>query len=175
MYSIRPAGLNEFSLLPAIEAESDRAFATLEVPLRRAALPPPSSVGDYAQAFHIMVAGRPPVGFVRLEIVDGQAHLEQLSVCPSVAGRGIGRSLVEAAKAWARESGFAAMTLCTFADVPFNAPFYADCGFVEVTRPGPGLARLREHERKLGLDALGRRIAMRVPLNPAPVGGNSNG
>ncbi len=56
------------------------------------------------------------------------------------------------------------MTLCTFADVPFNAPFYASCGFEESTRPGQSLAALRIHEAQLGLDDLGRRIVMRIRL-----------
>ncbi|WP_125613508.1 GNAT family N-acetyltransferase [Specibacter cremeus] len=165
MFDIRPAGINEFSLLPLLEAEADAVFATPGSTIDPARLPPPASVAEYAGAFHIMVAGRPPVGFVRLEIVDGLAHLEQLAVSPDVGRRGIGRSLVDAAKAWARESGFTAMTLCTFADVPFNAPFYASCGFSQVALLTPGLARLRRIETELGLDALGRRVVMRAELS----------
>jgi hypothetical protein len=56
------------------------------------------------------------------------------------------------------------MTLCTFADVPFNAPFYASCGFAEYSKPGQALAALRIHEAQLGLDDLGRRIVMRIRL-----------
>ncbi|WP_287928634.1 GNAT family N-acetyltransferase [Arthrobacter sp.] len=169
MLEIRPAALSEFSLLPALEADADQAFATLDPPFPFGDFPPPGTAASYAGAFHIMVAGRPPVGFARLEIVDGQAHLGQLAVSPEHARRGIGRALVMAAKAWALEVGFHTMTLCTFADVPFNGPFYASCGFVEM--PGgperqlpPGLAALRREEVRLGLDALGRRIAMCADL-----------
>lgn len=164
MFEIRPAALNEFSLLTSLEEEADKAFATVDPPLDVASFPPAGTVDDFAAAFHIMVAGRPPVGFVRMEIVDGTAHLEQLAVSPEYGRQGIGRSLVEAAKAWARESGFHAMTLCTFAGVPFNGPFYASCGFAEITLLTPGLQRLRRIERKLGLDAVGRRIVMRAEL-----------
>jgi GNAT superfamily N-acetyltransferase len=166
MLEIRPAALSEFSLLPDIEAEADLIFASMDPPVAPADFPPPGTVEEFAGAFHIMVAGRPPVAFVRLEIVDGAAHLEQLAVHPDHGGRGIGRALVTAAKSWAQESGFQAMTLCTFADVPFNGPFYASCGFIEVpdAELTAGLAMLRQREVRLGLDALGRRIAMRTSL-----------
>ncbi|POH59727.1 GNAT family N-acetyltransferase [Arthrobacter glacialis] len=167
MFEIRPAALSEFALLPSIEAEADTAFEALDPPMSIANFPPPGTAADFAAAFHIMVAGRPPAGFVRLEIVDGLAHLEQLAVTPEYGRQGIGRSLVAAAKAWAQEAGFSAMTLCTFADVPFNGPFYASCGFTEIPADHwtPGLAAAREHESQLGLDALGRRIVMKIALN----------
>lgn len=166
MLEIRPAGLNEFSLLPALEADADAVFASLDPPFPHGDFPPPGTASSYAEAFHIMVAGRPPVGFARLEIVDGQAHLAQLAVSPDQGGRGIGRALVTAAKAWALEAGFHTMTLCTFAEVPFNGPFYASCGFIEVPEEqmAPGLAALRREEAALGLDVMGRRVAMRALL-----------
>lgn len=169
MLEIRPAALSELSLLPAIEAEADAvfgpAFGTGSGGEDMAAqLPPAATVAEFAQALHIMVAGRPPVGFARLEELDGAAHLEQLSVVPEWSGQGIGRALVEAAKAWARESGYHRMTLSTFAGIAFNAPFYRSCGFVELQEPGPGLAALRAEESRLGLDALGPRVAMVLEL-----------
>ena len=164
MLEIRPAALPEFALLPAIEAEADAAFEALDPPLSIADFPAPDSAQDYADAFHIMVAGRPPAGFVRLEIVDNQAHMAQLSVSPQYARQGIGRQLVNAAIAWAAEAGFHSMTLTTFAHIPFNAPFYASCGFSELPHEQwtPELAELRQHEAFL--DAKGARIAMRIKL-----------
>lgn len=166
MFEIRPAALSEFSLLPALEADADAVFGELSPPLSYGDFPPPGTAEEYAQAFHIMVVGRPPVGFVRLEVVDGQAHLEQLAVSPENAGQGLGRALVAAAKAWAHEAGFTAMTLTTFSQVPFNAPFYATCGFVELPADswGTELAALRREEVASGLDAFGPRIVMGIQL-----------
>lgn len=166
---IRNAGPQDLALLPALEAASDTLLAGLpgsgsDSGVGSGMLPPPADAADLASARHLLVAGTPPVGFARLEEVDGQAHLEQLSVHPEAAGAGLGRALVEAALAWARTQGYDSMTLCTFAEVPFNAPFYASCGFAVVADPTGELAGLRAHEKQLGLDALGERVAMRVEL-----------
>jgi GNAT superfamily N-acetyltransferase len=153
---IRAAGPDDLTGLSRLEEAAD-------VQLQEAlggVLPPPQPSGDGGELF-ILVAGRPPVGFARVDELDGQAHLEQLSVHPMAGRRGLGRALVEAAANESRLRGFTAMTLCTFADIAFNAPFYASCGFEEFTCPGPGLAALRAYEGELGLDALGRRISMR--------------
>lgn len=168
---IREAGAEDLPLLPALEAASDTLLAGMPGVRGSGAdplpLPPPASVAELTSALHLLVAGTPPVGFARLEEVDGQAHLEQLSVHPDAAGAGVGRALAEAALGWARAQGYTSMTLSTFAGVPFNAPFYRSCGFTEVLNPGGELAALREHEKQLGLDALGERVAMRIELAPA--------
>ncbi|MEQ4517917.1 GNAT family N-acetyltransferase [Pseudarthrobacter sp. B907] len=157
---IRLATPADLAVLPALEAAADRL---LEGVLGSRPLPapePPPAVGPVL----ILVAGNPPVGFARIDEVDGQAHLEQVSVHPDAAGRGIGRSLVQAALDAARRRGYESMTLCTFEDVAFNAPFYRSCGFDVVAEPGGALAGLRHHEAQLGLDDLGPRVAMRNRL-----------
>lgn len=157
---IRTAAPEDLAGLPVLEAEADRL---LEAELGHRALPAPGPQTAGAPLF-ILVAGSPPVGFARVDEVGGRAHLEQLSVHPDSARRGIGRALVQAAIVQARSLGYDTMTLCTFADVPFNAPFYASCGFEELAGPGPALAALRTHEAQLGLDALGRRVVMQLRL-----------
>ncbi|MCQ1950557.1 GNAT family N-acetyltransferase [Arthrobacter sp. zg-Y859] len=161
--SIRSARPGDLSVLPALEAASDTLLDGM-LPTGRRELPPPATVPELAASRHILVAGDPPAGFARLEETDGQVHLEQLSVHPDAAGAGLGRALVEAALDWARQHGYTSMTLCTFADVPFNAPFYASCGFEVVQDPDGELAAVRQHEIRLGLDSLGKRVAMRARL-----------
>lgn len=159
MPRISTATPGDLAALPVLEAAADRL---LEAELGHQALP--AAELEAGAPLFILVAGNPPVGFARVDEVGGQAHLEQLSVHPDSAGRGIGRSLLAAAIDRARSAGYNAMTLCTFADIPFNAPFYASCGFEVLPEPGPALAALRTHEANLGLDDLGRRVVMQLRL-----------
>lgn len=112
------------------------------------------------------------VGFVHVLEVGGLAHLEQLSVLPAYGRQGRGRALVDAAKAEVARRGHAVLTLRTYADVPWNAPFYARCGFVESTRETEFHRGLVDAETRLGLMRHGRRIQMvadlRTDLGPSP-------
>ena len=106
------------------------------------------------------------IGYVLVDDVDGNAHIEQVSVDPEHQGMGVGRILINQARAWARDSGRTAVTLTTFADVPWNAPLYAHLGF-SVLRDdeiGPELRALRREEFARGLDDLMPRVCMRLLL-----------
>ena len=117
-----------------------------------------------------MFRGTPPRQYMLMERipseksleVDGVAHIEQLSVCPTHGRRGYGRMLVEAAKREAAKRSYARLTVRTFADVPWNAPFYRTAGFVEEPPETPFHLALVETERQIGLDAYGRRTQMAV-------------
>ncbi|MEU5016672.1 GNAT family N-acetyltransferase [Streptomyces angustmyceticus] len=102
-----------------------------------------------------------PLGYLLWEPVDGCTHIEQVSVHPHHAHRRIGRALIDRAE---REGGPAPLplTLTTFAEVPWNAPYYARLGFRVLADPEltPGLRAIRAHEATLGLDRW-RRVAMR--------------
>lgn len=93
-----------------------------------------------------------PVGFALCGEVDGQAHLFEMDVVPEQGRRGIGSALLEAVCKEAVESGFSAITLTTLRDVPWNAPFYAARGFVELSEGewGEQLAAIVARERLLG-------------------------
>jgi GNAT superfamily N-acetyltransferase len=130
---IRPARPDELLLLPAVEAAADTMFE----PLGIGPLPGPGTVGEFGAALIVLVAGHPPVGLCRIDGIDGIdgekgiVQLEQLSVHPDHAGRGIGRALLRAGCAWAAEQGYPEITLATYRDIPWNGPLYASEGFVE--------------------------------------------
>jgi GNAT superfamily N-acetyltransferase len=115
---VRPARTDELALLPALETAADQLFDDIG----RGALPAAGELDELVDARCVLVAGTPPVGFARLEIVDGHAHLEQLSVHPAHGRQGFGARLLLAACRWADDQGHSIITLCTFADVPWNGP-----------------------------------------------------
>jgi ribosomal protein S18 acetylase RimI-like enzyme len=158
---IRQAVPAEFERLRTIESEADGMFAEVGIG--------PFTIDDaenhLTQAAAVLVAGVPAAGFACVEIVDGAAHLQQLAVLPSEGRRGLGTALVTAVCEWARARGFDTVTLTTFRDVAWNAPFYQGLGFEPVSELGPGLAAIRQHEKAIGDDDFGPRIAMRKNLH----------
>jgi GNAT superfamily N-acetyltransferase len=118
--------------------------------------------------FIFVASGTPrgdAVGFVDVVELAGLAHLEQLSVFPEHGRHGIGRALVQAALGEASRRGYRSITLRTYADVPWNAPFYVTCGFVESEPDTPFHRSLVETEGRLGLDRGGRRVQMSARLS----------
>ncbi|MCH6159070.1 GNAT family N-acetyltransferase [Streptomyces sp. M600PL45_2] len=110
-------------------------------------------------------AAERPVAYVLAEPLDGNVHIEQVSVDPGSSRKGIGRALIDHVAARAAAAGVPALTLCTFERVPWNAPYYKRCGFRvlagdELT---PGLRRIRAEEAHVGLDRW-PRVCMRREL-----------
>ncbi|KJV34295.1 4-(cytidine 5'-diphospho)-2-C-methyl-D-erythritol kinase [Luteibacter yeojuensis] len=92
------------------------------------------------------------VGFVCLHAdgTPGAIGIAEIDVLPAFGGRGIGAALLEHACAWAREAGYYRVDLGTLADVPWNAPFYAKHGFVEVDKHAPEFAEALARDRDNG-------------------------
>ncbi|MQM24063.1 GNAT family N-acetyltransferase [Glycomyces albidus] len=111
------------------------------------------------------VEHREPVAYLIAEPVDGALHIEQVSVHPDWARRRIGRSLIDHAAARAAADGLTALTLTTFRDVPWNAPYYARLGFAPLAEADltPGLRAIRDRESAHGIDRW-PRVCMRRPL-----------
>lgn len=105
------------------------------------------------------------VGMARLcEIDPALLCLDQVSVDPRHAHRGIGRGLLLQVADAARALGYTAITGTTFRDVIFNGPFYESLGCVEDPEPHPIMIERRRVERAVGLDRFGTRVVMRLTL-----------
>jgi len=106
-----------------------------------------------------------PVGFALVEMIEPDAaHLEEIDVHPDHGRRGLGTRLVRWVCRWAHAHRFAAVTLTTFRNVPWNMPFYARLGFEEVapTSLTPALREVLADEARRGLDTT-QRVVMRWP------------
>ena len=156
--TLRPSREVELPLIGALEKSSDAQFRAAGMGLvADAPVPDLATYLEAHRAGRLLVASSSTgllVGFVRIEIVDGDAHVEQVSVHPDHQRQGVGRALLEAAEQWARAHDHARMTLTTFRDVPWNGPFYARLGWDVLPEHAwrPELAAARHHERALGLD-----------------------
>jgi 8-oxo-dGTP pyrophosphatase MutT (NUDIX family)/ribosomal protein S18 acetylase RimI-like enzyme len=175
--SVRYALVEDLDRLAGIEDEADRLLVDHLLADERApgGWPPPTDGRDRARRGSVLVAGQPVAGFVHLVELDGEDgphwHLDQLSVHPSAGRRGIGRMLLHAAMGVAMDRGATDLTLTTFADVPWNAPWYRREGFVivdETELRGHPVRRQRAAERDVGLDEVGPRVVMTRRLTDEP-------
>jgi GNAT superfamily N-acetyltransferase len=164
-FLVRQAEQTELAVLPAIQLAAGALFRDVGMP-EIADNPLPSA--DFYEDFHRqgrlwVAAGEDgPVGFVVVKLIDGCAHIEQVSVIPDHSRRGIGRSLVEQVCQWASAHDLTAVTLSTFRSVPWNAAYYAHLGFRELSAGEltPGLQAVLREEAEFGLD-MTDRVCMR--------------
>jgi GNAT superfamily N-acetyltransferase len=105
------------------------------------------------------------VGYVIVDVVDGQAHIEQISVRPDHQGKGLARALIAHVCTWTRDAEMTAVTLTTFATVLWNRPLYEHLGFVVLDddQIGPELGLVLAPEARHGLDPA-QRVCMRLDL-----------
>jgi GNAT superfamily N-acetyltransferase len=152
--------------LREIEREAGRAFAAIGMP--EIAEDEPLSVIElesFVRAGRAWVAVGVrdlPVGYLLSKVVDGCAHIEQVSVAPAHARRGVGAALINRLAADAAANNRPAVTLTTFRDVPWNAPYYARLGFVVLgpAEQGPELRALIARETS-SIPGGAARVAMR--------------
>lgn len=167
---VRPARPEEGDDLRAIERRAGLRFRDVGMPGIADDDPPPAEVlATYATDGRSWVAADRTdraVGYVVVDVLDGCAHVEQVSVDPGSQGQGVGRALLDRVRTWAVEQGLAAVTLTTFRDVPWNAPLYEHLGFRVLDRAeiGPELAARVAAEAAHGLDPE-TRVCMRAALD----------
>jgi GNAT superfamily N-acetyltransferase len=166
---IRAVRLDELPVLQDIERAAGQSFRDIDMP--EIAEDEPLPLDELARYHHADLAwiaaddADAPVAYLIADRVDGNLHVEQVSVHPDSARRGIGRLLLDHLATHAMSAGAPALTLTTFTHVPWNAPYYARCGFqlMDDSRLTPGLRKIREREAAHGLDRW-PRTCMRRPL-----------
>lgn len=167
--TIRPATVCDIERIREIEVDAGEMFRAIGLDAV-ADDPPPardilSSHIDDRTAWVAEVDGR-VVGYAISSIVDVEGHLDQVSLERGAAGQGIGARLISEVIRWSKESGCTSLTLTTFRDVAWNAPYYARLGFSVLAdnECGPQLLELRAMERQGGIEVR-PRVAMRLQLS----------
>lgn len=167
--TIRVATENDLPALREIERAAGKGFADIGMSFVAEDEPAPiETLREFQQDGRAWVwvdADDRPVAYLIVEEVDGNAHLEQVSVHPEAARRGIGRALMDHMMAWARQRGLPAVTLTTYTEVPWNGPYYERCGFryLDDSELTDGLRAIRAAEIAHGLDQW-PRACMRFDL-----------
>ncbi len=163
---VRPARLDDAAAIRAVGAAAGERFRSVDdARIAERADDPPFDPGDATQVW-VVDDGGEIVGFIAVDVVDGCAHVEEVSVHPDHEGRGHGTALLDAVAGWAAAEGLAGVTLTTYRDVPWNRPFYERRGYRVLAddERTPGLCELVAHEATLGLDPE-RRVVMRLDLD----------
>jgi GNAT superfamily N-acetyltransferase len=168
-YTIRLARADELEELQKIERAAGMLFAEIgwqevaESDLLPLEFLEAQQVADLVWV--VAEAADHPVGFAVTSELEETCFLEEISVHPAHGRRGIGKSLIEFLCDWAIENGYQAMTLSTFSDVPWNAPYYLRLGFrvLGEEEMGPDLKELLEEEAASWLPL--KRVVMRRELD----------
>ena len=166
--TLRRARATDVPRLPAVEVSSGRLFEG--VTLLSTADPdetlPLETLYEALRDDGLWVAvdsADRPIGFVAVTRHGDECFVAQLSVALEAQGQGLGRELMEAVIDDARARDLRAVTLTTFREVPWNAPFYARLGFRTLAESelSPHLAATIAHEAIRGL-LPAERCAMRL-------------
>jgi predicted N-acetyltransferase YhbS len=165
MLAFRTARQDEIETIRALERASAQRFVGLMDALA-ADDPSPADVlaariGD--GGLIVATDGDDLVGFVMFRVVEDHLYVEQIDVLPAYEGRRIGAALLDVAAGRARAAGLKGLSLSTFRDVPWNAPYYRRLGFVEVAAEAltPGMRAIREEHLARGLDEDARVFMVR--------------
>jgi ribosomal protein S18 acetylase RimI-like enzyme len=166
---VRLARLDDLQVIRDIEGSAGKLFLESEFPF--IAEDEPMSIetlGEHQSQGQLRVAvdsNDKPIGFVVTRIVDGLLHLHELSIHPSHGRKGVGKRLILTVCELAKEQGKSAVTLSTFRDVPWNAPYYQRLGFriLADAELSDGLRQVRIEEAENGLP-VESRVCMRKAI-----------
>lgn len=164
---IRAAAPADLAALADVEVRAGLSFRSIG--LEAIADDPPPSADELlphvrARAAWVADVDGEIVGYAIASVVDGEGHIDQLSVVPEMQRQGIGQSLLQAALGWSERERHPSVTLTTFVDVPWNGPWYERQGFrfLRSDELGPELRAIRERERAAGLEIRPRAAMRRV-------------
>ncbi|MGE0503602.1 MAG: GNAT family N-acetyltransferase [Rhizobiaceae bacterium] len=165
-YSLRAYRDNDAPALLAVENRAAALFRDHGYPqVADDPLPDAAAVERLVSGARCWVAAAPdgaPAGFAVAVPLAGWLHLKEVSVDPAHGRLGLGRMLVARVVDAAREAELRGVSLTTFRDVPFNAPFYVKLGFADAGTDAPeGLRELLTNELPAGVEASSRVLMLR--------------
>lgn len=163
MVEFRPARSDEIETIRVLERASAQRFVGLMEALADDEPSPASVLAIRIKDGGLIVAveAGTVAGFVMFRRVETCAYVEQIDVLPAFAGRRIGAALLDEVARLARAAGLDGLSLSTFREVPWNAPYYRRLGFVAVEALTPGMLAIRAEHLARGLDEDARVFMVR--------------
>lgn len=166
---VRQATMSDVSAIRYIERQAAQAFRDLGMESVASMEPTQAQVvtAHIRDGLAWVWDGRQrgPMAVLLLRVASELAHIDLVCVHPRHRGHQHGKTLLEAAGVWARAHHREELTLTTFREVPWNAPYYERLGFriLEPEWQAPEIAVIRDDERRAGLDRWSR-VAMSRPV-----------
>lgn len=180
MVEVRLARADELNVLFEIDDDSAKLYRTAGVVIDLPATHP--FIADERRRWAASVSrgwtllaldeSGEAVGFAAVDVLDGAAYLDQLSVRMRAMRRGVGKRLIRQASALGEKLGNEVIWLTTYGHLPWNRPFYERLGFVTMPEAewGPGVVHHVEAQRE-ALPLPEERVAMRARL---PIAGTES-
>jgi GNAT superfamily N-acetyltransferase len=167
-YRIRLADTDDLPALPAIERAAGQQFVELGLAYLENITLPMEILIEAQRDGHVWVITTMSgeiVGFAVVLVDKDHLHLEEIDIEPAHGRQGLGRKLIRAICNWAGTRGIKTMSLSTFRDILWNAPYYERLGFriVPESELTEDLVGIREAEGRVGLP-LSQRVIMRKHL-----------
>jgi GNAT superfamily N-acetyltransferase len=169
-YSIERGQTSHVEFLQAIELAAGVRFRDVGMADIAAGDPTPNSIlqnrAEEGRLFVALDRDGTPVGFLIWSQKDGRAYIEEVSVHTEHAGHKLAARMIDALANDVR-GRVPLLSLTTFRDVPWNAPYYASLGFTELPsgQAGPEHELSWRHQTEAGLD-MSRRLFMVRTVQP---------
>ncbi|NER80201.1 MAG: GNAT family N-acetyltransferase [Leptolyngbya sp. SIO1D8] len=157
---IRVAEKADFLCLQKIERAADKLFPAGRLPDPDDVMPLEELVKAQGNGLLLVASWEGTIaGFAVSQVSEGSLHLAGMAVHPDFGRRGIGTQLLTAVIQQTVDRKLSSITLTTFRDLPWNAPFYEKRGFriLSDSELSPMLRDILEQEERLGMK---HRVAM---------------
>lgn len=163
MVVLRPARPDEIDTIRGLERASAQRFIGQMDALAADEPSPATVLAARIVGGGLMVAVEDHViaGFAMFRPVEDRLYVEQIDVLPAFAGRRIGAALLDAVTDRTRTAGLAGLSLSTFREIPWNAPYYRRLAFLDVAALTPAMAAIRAGHLARGLDEDARVFMVR--------------
>ena len=173
MIRIRLGSADEIYKVAPLEQAAAEAYRTIGMDAIADDAPIPESVlleAAEEQRFWVAVEYGVLKAYLLGDFLPQSLHIDQVTVHPDASRRGLGALMIESVSADPRAKERGLITLTSFANVPWNAPYYERIGFIDIDRKDwpEGVAEKVAAEEEKGLAAWPRVVMQReIPEVPA--------